>query len=103
VAVNEESWAVAWEKGIDPRWDPGVTSSRPFSDTLALWYRQWRLASIRQEFGRRTKSTLKNGSILRRVADLMVTEGSLIRQWSEEKQQFAYRATDILPVSQLAV
>jgi len=37
------------------------------------------------------------------IADLMVTEGSLIRQWSEEKQQFAYRATDILPVSQLAV
>ena len=37
------------------------------------------------------------------IADLMVTEGSLIRQWSEEKQQFAYRVTDILPVSQLAV
>jgi len=37
------------------------------------------------------------------VADLMVAEGSLIRPWSEETQQFAFRATDIRPVSQLAV
>jgi len=37
------------------------------------------------------------------VADLMVAEGSLIRRWSEERQQFAYRPTDIRPVSQLAV
>src|SRR5215472_13068309 len=37
------------------------------------------------------------------IADLMVAEGSLIRRWSEEKQQFAYSATDIRPVSQLAV
>ena len=35
------------------------------------------------------------------IADLMVAEGALTRRWSEEKQQFAYRATDIRPVSQL--
>jgi len=34
---------------------------------------------------------------------VMVAQGELIRWWSEEEQQFTYRATDIRAVSQLAV
>jgi len=45
----------------------------------------------------------ETGGVVAFVADLMVAEGSLIRRWSEETQQFAFRATDIRPVSQLAV
>jgi hypothetical protein len=37
------------------------------------------------------------------IVDLMVAEGVLIRRWSEEDQQFAYRAADLPAVSHFAV
>jgi hypothetical protein len=37
------------------------------------------------------------------MVDLMVAEGMLIRRWSEEDQQFAYRAIDMPATSRLAI
>jgi hypothetical protein len=37
------------------------------------------------------------------LLDLMVAEGKLIRNWSEEKKQYAYREPDIREVSRLVV
>jgi hypothetical protein len=37
------------------------------------------------------------------MADLMVAEGLLIRRWSEEDQQFAYRAADSVAEPRFAV
>jgi hypothetical protein len=37
------------------------------------------------------------------MLDLMIAEGTMIRRWSEEDQQFAYRAIDMLAMSRLAI
>lgn len=37
------------------------------------------------------------------LLDLMVAEGQLIRRWSEEDKQFAYRESDIRAVSHFAI
>jgi hypothetical protein len=37
------------------------------------------------------------------VLDLLVANGQLIRTWSEEKKQYAYRKPDIPEASQFAI
>jgi len=145
VARAEESWAAAWEKGIEPikqaalqsmkedvwNMDPALAEDSstfqaamillaselvgPWSDRIAAFLgyptalvevaaarlyeaRIWENAEVRCE---KWFDPEKGG--LAFMLDLMIAEGTMIRRWSEEDQQFAYRAIDMLVMSRLAI
>ena len=145
VARAEESWAAAWEKGIEPikqaalqsmkedvwKMDPALAEDSstfqaamillaselvgPWSDRIAAFLgyptalvevaaarlyeaRIWENAEVRCE---KWFDPEKGG--LAFMLDLMIAEGTMIRRWSEEDQQFAYRAIDMLAMSRLAI
>jgi hypothetical protein len=67
-----------------------------------------RLEFKRRRFGRVMKSVVTSGSIPKKGAaafllDVMVAEGKFIRIWSQEKNDYVYRISDISEASRFAV
>ena len=145
VARAEESWAAAWEKGIEPikqaalqsmkedvwNMDPALAEDSstfqaamillaselvgPWSDRVVTFL-GYSPALVQAVAARLYEARIwENGEVhceewfdpekggLAFMLDLMIAEGTMVRRWSEEDQQFVYRAADVLPASELAI
>jgi hypothetical protein len=145
VARAEKSWAVAWERGIEPikqaalqsmkedvwKMDPALAEDSsafqaamillaselvgPWSDRIATFL-GYPPALVEVAAARLYEARIWENDVvhcekwfdsekgrLAFVVDLMVAQGMLIRRWSEEDQQFAYRAIDMPVISRLAI
>ena len=145
IASAESSWAVAWERGIEPikqaalqsmkedvwNMDPALAEDSstfqaamillaselvgPWSDRVVTFL-GYSPALVQAVAARLYEARIwENGEVhceewfdpekggLAFMLDLMIAEGTMVRRWSEEDQQFVYRAADVLPASELAI
>ena len=145
VASAEKSWALAWERGMEPikqaalqsmkedvwNMDPALAEDSstfqaamillaselvgPWSDRVVTFL-GYSPALVQAVAARLYEARIwENGEVhceewfdpekggLAFMLDLMIAEGTMVRRWSEEDQQFVYRAADVLPASELAI